>query len=142
LEARGSAVEQKLTGITERPLVLYELDGTDPNAPWVPGPGTFVNTLLTSAGGDSMSATLEGEWVQVSLETIIERDPELILLGDATWGGVTPEMVAARGGWDALTAVQNGNVFPFDDNLVSRPGPRLVDGLEALAKLLHPELFK
>ena len=142
LEKRVSAVEQKLSGVTERPLVLYELDGTDPNAPWVPGPGTFVNTLLTSAGGDSMSATLEGAWVQVSLETIIEKDPEIILLGDATWGGVTPEMVAARGGWEALTAVQNGKVFPFDDNLVSRPGPRLVDGLEALAKFLHPDLFE
>jgi iron complex transport system substrate-binding protein len=142
LEARVSAVEQKLAGITERPLVLYELDGTDPNAPWVPGPGTFVDTLLKEEGADSMSASLEGAWVQVSLETIIENDPDIILLGDATWGGVTPEMVAARGGWDALTAVQNGNVFPFDDNLVSRPGPRLVDGLEALAKLLHPDLFE
>ncbi len=92
LEKRVSAVEQKLAGVTERPLVLYELDGTDPNAPWVPGPGTFVNTLLTSAGGDSMSATLDGAWVQVSLETIIEKDPEIILLGDSTWGGVTPEI--------------------------------------------------
>ena len=142
LEERVAVVEQKLAGITERPLVLYELDGTDPNAPWVPGPGTFVNTLLTSAGGDSMSATLDGAWVQVSLETIIEKDPEIILLGDATWGGVTPEMASARGGWEALTAVQNGNIFPFDDNIVSRPGPRLVDGLEALAKLLHPDLFE
>jgi iron complex transport system substrate-binding protein len=142
LEARVATVEQKLSGVTKRPLVLYELDGTDPNAPWVPGPGTFVDTLLTMAGADNMSRTLEGAWVQVSLETIIENDPEIILLGDATWGGVTPEMVASRGGWDALTAVQNGKVFPFDDNLVSRPGPRLVDGLEALAKLLHPDLFQ
>lgn len=142
LEQRVTVVEEKLANVTERPLVLYELDGTDPNAPWVPGPGTFVNTLLTSAGGDSMSAALDGEWVQVSLEAIIEKDPEIILLGDSTWGGVTPESVAARGGWEALTAVQNGNVFPFDDNLVSRPGPRLVDGLEALAKLLHPDLFE
>lgn len=142
LEARVIAVEQKLAGVTERPLVLYELDGTDPNAPWVPGPGTFVDTLLTMAGANSMSSSLDGAWVQVSLETIIEQDPEIILLGDATWGGVTVEMVAARGGWDALTAVQHANVFPFDDNLVSRPGPRLVDGLEALAKLFHPDLFE
>lgn len=142
LEERVAVVEEKLAGVTDRPLVLYEIDGTDPNAPWVPGPGTFVNTLLTMAGGDNMSATLEGAWVQVSLETIIQMNPDLILLGDAQWGGVTPEMVAARGGWDALTAVQEGKIYPFDDNLVSRPGPRLVDGLEALAKFLHPELFK
>lgn len=142
LTKRVSKVEEKLAGVTDRPLVLYELDGTDPNAPWVPGPGTFVNTLLTMAGGDNMSATLDGAWVQVSLETIIEMDPDLILLGDAQWGGVTPEMVAERGGWDALTAVQEGKIHPFDDNLVSRPGPRLVDGLEELSKFLHPELFK
>ena len=142
LEERVTVVEEKLAGITERPLVLYELDGTDPNAPWVPGPGTFVDTLLTMAGGNSMSATLDGDWVQVSLETIIEMDPEIILLGDALWGGVTPEMVAARGGWEALTAVQEEKVYPFDDNLVSRPGPRMVDGLEALAKFLHPDLFE
>jgi iron complex transport system substrate-binding protein len=142
LEERVAVVEEKLAGVTERPLVLYELDGTDPNAPWVPGPGTFVNTLLTMAGGNNMSATLDGTWVQVSLETIIQMNPDLILLGDAQWGGVTPEMVAARGGWDALTAVQEGKIYPFDDNLVSRPGPRMVDGLEALAKFLHPELFE
>ena len=142
LEERVTVVEEKLAGITERPLVLYELDGTDPNAPWVPGPGTFVDTLLTMAGGNSMSASLEGAWVQVSLETIIEMDPDLILLGDAQWGGVTPEMVAARGGWDALTSVQQDKVYPFDDNLVSRPGPRMVDGLEALARFLHPDLFE
>jgi iron complex transport system substrate-binding protein len=142
LEERVKAVEEKLSGVTERPLVLYELDGTDPNAPWVPGPGSFVDALLTQAGGENMSESLEGSWVQVSLEKIIEMDPDIILLGDAQWGGVTPEMAMARGGWDALTAVKEGKVYPFDDNLVSRPGPRMVDGLEELAKFLHPELFK
>jgi iron complex transport system substrate-binding protein len=142
LEERVTVVKEKLSGVTERPLVLYEIDGTDPNAPWVPGPGTFVDTLLSMAGGNNMSASLEGTWIQVSLETIIEMNPEIIMLGDAQWGGVTPEMVEARGGWDALTAVQEGKVYPFDDNLVSRPGPRMVDGLEALAKFLHPDLFE
>ena len=68
-------------------------------------------------------------------------NPAIIILGDAAYGE-TPEKVAARSGWETLTAVQTGQVFAFDDNLVSRPGPRLVDGLEALAKLLHPDLFK
>jgi iron complex transport system substrate-binding protein len=56
--------------------------------------------------------------------------------------GVTPESVAARAGWESIDAVKNDQIFPFDDNLVSRPGPRLVDGLEQLAKLLHPDLFE
>lgn len=141
LEQRVAAVEAKLSGVTERPLVFYELDGTEPNAPWTPGPGTFIDTLIRMAGGENLGAGLQGEWVQVSLEELIARQPDLILLGDATWGGVTAEAVAARAGWDALQAVKEGKVFPFDDNLVSRPGPRLVDGLEAMARLLHPQQF-
>jgi iron complex transport system substrate-binding protein len=50
--------------------------------------------------------------------------------------------VAKRPGWDAINAVKNGRILTFDDNLVSRPGPRLVDGFETLAKLLHPEMYK
>jgi iron complex transport system substrate-binding protein len=64
------------------------------------------------------------------------------LVGDYTWGGVTAEDVMARSSWMGLEAVKRGNVYIFDDNLVSRPGPRMVDGLETMAKLLHPELFK
>jgi iron complex transport system substrate-binding protein len=141
LKARVAAVQAQLTGVQQRPLVFYELDGTDPNAPWTPGPGTFINTLIDMAGGKNLGATLQGDWVQISIEALIKDDPDIILLGDAYWGGVTPEAVAARTGWEALRAVQAGQVYPFDDNLVSRPGPRLVDGLEALAKFLHPELF-
>ena len=52
-----------------------------------------------------------------------------------------PEAVAARTGWDGLTAVAEGQMYGFDDNLVSRPGPRLVEGLDTIAQILHPELF-
>jgi iron complex transport system substrate-binding protein len=65
----------------------------------------------------------------------------MILLGDSMWG-VSVESVGQRPGWEKLKAVTASQVYAFDDNLVSRPGPRLVDGLEALAKLLHPELYK
>jgi iron complex transport system substrate-binding protein len=50
--------------------------------------------------------------------------------------------VKTRAGWDKITAVKNGAMYTFDDNLVSRPGPRIVVGLETLAKLIHPDLFK
>ena len=142
LEERVTAVSNKIATVEENPLVFYEIDGTDPNAPWTTGTGTFVDTLITMAGGENVAAKLEGSWIQISIEELIVQDPELILLGDALWGGVTPEAVAAREGWDGLTAVKTNNVFPFDDNLVSRPGPRLVDGLEAMAQFLHPELFE
>jgi len=142
LKMRVSAVEEKVTSIEKRPLVFYELDGTDPNAPWTSGPGTFVDTLILMAGGENLGNSLTSAWAQISIEELIQRNPDIILLGSAHWGGVTLEEVKARTGWDALDAIRNENLFAFDDNLVSRPGPRLVEGLETMAKLLHPELFR
>ena len=142
LKSRVAAVEEKINSAAERPLVFYELDSTDPNAPYTAGPGTFIEMLIQAAGGANLGSALESSWAQISIEELISQDPDIILLGDFTWGGVTPEAVQTRAGWDTLSAVKNGKIFTFDDNLVSRPGPRLVDGLEAMAKLLHPELFQ
>ena len=142
LKKRVDAVTRKVAGAQQKPVVYYELDATDPNAPFTSGPGTFVNLVIDEAGGTNFGANLKGEWVQVSVEELLAKQPDLIVLGDNTYGGVTPEQVAARTGWQALKAVRQQKVSIFDDNLVSRPGPRLVDGLEAMAKLLHPDLFK
>lgn len=138
LKSRVAAVEEKLKNVSEQPLVFYELDSTDPNAPYTAGSGTFIDTLLSMAKGRNLGDMLDGSYAQISLEELVVQSPDIILLGDYTWGGVTPEDVAKRAGWEKLSAVQNGKVYTFDDNLVSRPGPRLVDGLEALANQLHP----
>ncbi len=142
LKQRVKAVTDKVANVTQRPVVYYELDATDPSAPYTSGPDTFVELLIRTAGGENFGSNLKGDWVQISVETLLTRQPDYIVLGDNTYGGVTPEQVKARAGWDALKAVKDGNIFIFDDNTVSRPGPRLVDGLEAMAKLIHPELFK
>lgn len=138
LKTRVAAVEQKVQAVKERPLVFYEIDSTDPNAPYTSGPNTFIDKLITMAGGRNVGSSLKDAYAQISLEALLVQNPDLILLGDYTWGGVTAEQVAQRAGWGQLSAVKDGKVYPFDDNLVSRPGPRLVDGLEALYKLLHP----
>ncbi len=137
LTARVAAVDEKLRPLSSAPTVYYELDAT----PYTAGPGSFVDMLIRRAGGINIGAALQGEWATISLEELLVQDPSIIILGDSAWGE-SPETVAARPGWNALTAVQTGQVFPFDDNLVSRPGPRWVDGLEALARLLHPGVFK
>ncbi len=139
LRQRVNAVESALEGVTERPSVFYELDGSDPARPWTAGPGSFTDYLITLAGGENIAAGLSGEWAQISQEELILQDPHIILLGDAAYG-VTVEQVAARPGWDTLQAVRQQRVYPFDDDLVSRPGPRLVDGLVALARIFHPDL--
>ena len=143
LEARVAAVDEKIAPISARPTVFYEIDATDAAKPYSYGLGTFGDLLIQRAGGANL-VTLAGitdAYPQVSLEQIIAANPSVIVLGDSMWG-VTPESVLARAGWETLDAVKNNQIFTFDDNLVSRPGPRLVDGLEQLAKLLHPELFK
>jgi iron complex transport system substrate-binding protein len=141
LKARVAAVEEKISGVETKPTVFYEMDATDPNAPYTSGPGTFVDTLLTMAGGVNVAGKMDSPWVALSAEKLVEMNPAIILLGDSNYG-TTAEMVKARAGWEAIAAVQNDQIFPYDDNLISRPGPRLVDGLELLAKLLHPELFE
>lgn len=140
LKARVAAVDAKIATVTERPAVFYELDSTDPAKPYTAGKGTFLTLLLERAGGRNIAGDLNG-YPQLSLEQVVAADPDFIILGDSAYG-VTPESVASRPGWGNLSAVKNHNVFPFDDDLASRPGPRLVDGLEQFAKLLHPELFK
>jgi len=141
LRDRSEAVRNALQGIQEHPTVYYELDATDPAKPYTPGPDTFYTALIEAAGGENIGAKLSGAWAQTNLELLLSEDPQFILLGDAMWG-VTPESLAERPGWSELSAVREGRVLPFDDNLIARIGPRQVDGLEALARVLHPEAFE
>lgn len=141
LKSRVAAVDEKIAPISARPSVFYEIDASDPNKPWTYGPGSFGNLLIERAGGSNIASDAPDSYPQLSLEQVVVANPSVILLGDSMWG-VTPEAVLGREGWSTIAAVQNNQIFPIDDNLISRPGPRLVDGLEALAKILHPDLFK
>ena len=141
LKDRVAAVDENIAPLSYAPTVYYELDATDPTKPYTAGPGGFVDLLIARAGGINIGSSLQGQWAEIGLEQLIVNDPAIIILGDSLYGE-TPEKVSARLGWEVLSAVQNGTIYPFDDNLVARPGPRLVDGLEALAKILHPDVFK
>lgn len=141
MQQRIDAVKAKIATATSKPKVYWELDATDPAKPYAPGPGSFVSDIITMAGGVNATASAKAAYAQVNAEEIIAANPDLIILSDAAYG-TPPESVKARPGWSAINAVKNNKVFPIDDNLVSRPGPRIVDGLEATAKLIHPELFK
>lgn len=141
LKSRVAAVDEKIASLDSRVSVFYEIDASDPAKPWTYGPGTFGSLLISRAGGQNVGDIASDPYPQLSLEQIVTANPAVIILGDAMWG-VTPEAVSTRAGWETIEAVKSGKVFPIDDNLISRPGPRLVDGLEQLAKLLHPELFE
>lgn len=77
---------------------------------------------------------------QLSAAEIIAQNPDFIVLGDGAYG-VTPESVGARPGWSDLNAVRDGRVVVFDDDTVSRPTARIVDAIENLARIFHPEVF-
>ncbi len=141
IETRVAELNKKIASTTTRPKVFYEVDGTDPAKPWTTGPGSFMDKMIQQAGGVNAGAGLPIQWAQISQEELIIQNPDLILLGDAKFG-TSADLVKQRAGWNAIKAVQTGAVLPFDDDLVSRPGPRLIDGLEALAKAIHPELFQ
>jgi iron complex transport system substrate-binding protein len=140
IRSRFEAVAEKIAGAEQTPLVFFELDATDPGRPYTAGPGSFIDMLIRLAGGRNLGASLSSGWAQISAEEILQQDPDMILLGDTAFG-ITPESVAGRPGWENLAAVRNGTVFPIDSNLVLRPGPRLIDGLEIMAACFHPELF-
>ena len=110
------------------------------------GNDSFLSSLISLAGGDPVTGDAQSGAIQ--LEDLIAADPELILLGDASYDltlatrAKALTAVRARSGWGQISAVRAGKVIPFTDDVVTtRPGPRIVDGLEALARAIHPELF-
>jgi iron complex transport system substrate-binding protein len=137
MQARIDAVQQKVQDAA-RPKVFWELG---PEL-FTAGPGSFVDDLITVAGGENVAADADSPWPQLSVEAIVLRDPDVIVLADHNYGQ-TAEMVKERPGWEDIRAVKEGNIIEItDDDIVSRPGPRLVEGLEFLAKAFHPDLFE
>ena len=141
LDARVKAVQLTVSVSSFMPSVYYELDATDPANPWTTGSGTFIDHIIQLAGGFNAASALEGDYVQISSEELIAANPDVILLANALYG-MTAESVMARPGWEVITAVANNTIYPIDPSIMSAPGPRLVDGLEQTARLLHPDLFE
>ena len=141
LKSRVAVVDVKIKPLNYAPTVYYEIDASDPTKPYTDGPGSFGDLLIQRAGGINVGSKLQSQWAKISLEQLVVANPAIIILGDSAYG-TTADSIKQRPGWEVLDAVKNNRIFPFDDNLISRPGPRMVDALEALAKLLHPGLFK
>jgi iron complex transport system substrate-binding protein len=126
-----------------RPRVYEELDASDPDKPFVAGPNGFYGQLIDLAGGINIFEDLPSDVGQVGAESIVQRDPEVIILTDADlpFNPQTPEMVKARPGWNTISAIRSNAIYTVDASIYASIGPRLADGLEQLAKLLHPDRF-
>ena len=108
---------------------------------WTYGPGSFGDDLIRLAGGRNIAENTSSEYPEVTSEFVIAEDPEIIVYTVGVMSTTTPESIAAREGWSNITAVNQDAIYSIDDNLLSRYGPRIVDGLEDLAEIIHPELF-
>ena len=109
---------------------------------WTYGPGSFGDDLISLAGGTNIAANTSAEYVPITDEFVIAQNPEIIVYTvGSNYNETTAVTIAARPGWSGVSAVEHGEIYTIDDNIVSRYGPRIVDGLEQLASILHPELF-
>jgi iron complex transport system substrate-binding protein len=104
------------------------------------GPGTFISDLLDRAGCDSVTDQAKSDYPQWSVDDLVREDPTVYLVSSES--GASPSAVARRPGFDAVRAVAEGRVQVIDSDLVSRPGPRIVQGLRLLAEALHPDGFE
>lgn len=134
MQERINRVKEALKDAKTRPEVFYEL-WDDPLM--TAGPGTFIDSLITMAGGRNVAGDLQQSWAQYSFEKLILADPDIYLV---TWEDKSK--VLERPGWENLTAIREGKVYTINQDLISRPGPRIVDALELLARFIHPEAFQ
>jgi iron complex transport system substrate-binding protein len=141
LNERIDAVKDELASsdpAPESPSVYHELDGELYSI----ADDTFVGSLYALLGARNIAGDGGGiAYPQLTQEAIISANPDVIVLADEAFG-VTVESVRARPGWDAIAAVQNERIYPINPDIISRPGPRIVDALEQLARSLYPEVFE
>ena len=144
-EGLATALEDRVKAVTDKtlapgvakPRTYLELDSF--MGYYTYGPSTFGHELITLAGGENIAAKEVGEYPLLGDEFIIASDPEVIIYQTGPWTMTTPEGIKARTGWANITALQEENMVPVDGDLISRPGPRIVDGLEEIAAAIHPE---
>jgi len=132
--AKANSIKEAVSS-AEKPTVYFVLYYGQDN--YTSGPGSFVNELIEMAGGDPITKDAPVPWPNYSMEKLIEKDPDIILVSSDV-GDI--EGVKNAEGYRDLTAVKEGRVYMIESGPVMRPGPRLADGLESIAKILHPDL--
>ncbi len=112
---------------------------------WTVGKGEFMDEMITLAGGTNIAGNTTG-WHEINEEAIVAADPDVILYSkesmDTNTKQTLDQIIRARSGWNKIKAIQNNQLFGLDDDLVSRPGPRVTDGLVEIAHAIYPNLFK
>ena len=142
MQQQEARVASRLVRVHTKPRVYYEIDATNPLEPYTAGPGSFVDDAIHRAKAVNVADTVRtckgpACFPQVGLESLVQYNPQIIVLADAAYG-TTAATVKARNGWNVMQAVQSGKIYPINPDLLSRPGPRVMVGLRAIARIVHP----
>lgn len=111
---------------------------------WSFGGESYINELISMAGGINVFAGFPGNYMAVSTEVVAKANPEIIIISKGAMAlacGLTPETIKARPGWDVISAVKNDRIYEVEESIMVRGSPRLIKALEEVAKIIHPELF-
>jgi iron complex transport system substrate-binding protein len=106
------------------------------------GKGTFVDDLIRIAGGANIAESARGKHPRYSMEEVIAQDPQVIILSSMNSKDPLTDQRQWWDQWKEISAVRSGRIYVVDADLILRPSPRIVDGLEAIARAIHPEAFK
>lgn len=137
MEKRIEKVQTLVKKSGNKPRVFFQIDA---EPLFSAGNNTFIHELIELAGGINIAAGRDS-YPRYSWEDILVMQPEIVLISSMA-GGLSPEyLVKSWRKWDQLSAVKNEQVFVVDAELFDRPTPRLIDGLETIAEIIHPELF-
>jgi len=133
---------QKIVDLTRnlpRPRVFMQIG----EAPIVTvGRGSFADDLISLAGGENVAAKEEKMYPRWGMEEVLRRSPEVILISSMNPKGNYERVVQEWSRWKMIPAVQHGRIRLIDSDLIDRPSPRIVEGLEEMAGVFHPERFK
>lgn len=138
LKGKEKAIADKVNSIPESERVTVWME-VDPGL-YTAGGGTFLDELITKAGGKNIAGDVEG-WAQFSEEQILAKNPQIIIGTYSYYVSDIKESIQSRPGWQNIDGVKNGRIYDVDSDMVTRSGPRIVDGLEEIAQCLYPELF-
>lgn len=139
MEKRLKAIKEKAKAITKSKKVWIEVSPA-PDI-FTTGKGTFLNEMLESIRATNVAGDQEG-WVKFTEEQIVNLMPEVIITTYGYYVEKPADGVLKREGWQEVPAIKHKQVFNVDNDTVTRPGPRLMDGVETLAKIIYPETFK
>ncbi|MGM9943353.1 MAG: ABC transporter substrate-binding protein, partial [Lysinibacillus sp.] len=138
IQTQIEAVQEKTATIENKKKAYFEISPA-PDI-WTSAAGTFQNEVLTAAGVDNIFADQTG-WFSVASEDVITRNPEIILTTVYYTEDPVGE-IKSRTSWNTIQAIQNGQVYQLDGDVLSRPATRIGEAVELVAKTVYPELFK